>query len=48
MEKIQQLFKIGYKTKTLVETAIYRVLKPHNFVQLAFNPSVLGYENVSY
>ncbi|QFS44887.1 hypothetical protein GXM_02362 [Nostoc sphaeroides CCNUC1] len=25
------------KTKTLVETAIYRVSKTHNFVQLALN-----------
>jgi hypothetical protein len=31
------------KTKTLVETAIYRVSKIHNFVQLALNPSVLTY-----
>ncbi|QMS89150.1 hypothetical protein HUN01_16765 [Nostoc edaphicum CCNP1411] len=29
------------KTKTLVETAIYRVLKTHNFVLLALNRTVL-------
>ncbi|MHC0063244.1 alpha/beta fold hydrolase [Nostoc sp. UIC 10890] len=31
------------KTTTVVETAIYRVLKTHNFVLLALNPSVLNH-----
>jgi hypothetical protein len=35
---------ISYKTKTLVETAIYRVSKTHSFIQLALNPTVLNYE----
>ncbi len=35
------------KTKILVETAIYRVSKTHNFVQVALNPSVFNTARLS-